>query len=103
MTDEEKHKQLKYLQARLGQLEEGLEKAVAACLSIMKQELRNQVFDLFPGLIDDAVKMAPDTAQKWGAHRDAGGLYWTTYKAICRRHGSYHSSSAGHRDFNAEL
>jgi hypothetical protein len=28
---------------------------------------------------------------------------WVTYKAIVRRDGIYHSSSAGHRDFNADL
>jgi len=26
-----------------------------------------------------------------------------TYKAIVRRGGAYHSASAGHRDFNADL
>ncbi|KAF2688782.1 hypothetical protein K458DRAFT_414486 [Lentithecium fluviatile CBS 122367] len=103
MTDEDKQKQFKYLQTRLRQLEEGLEKAVAACLNIMKKELRDQVFDRFPNLINEAVEAAPDTAQKWGAHRDAGGLYYSTYKAICRRSGAYQSSTAGHRDFNAEL
>jgi hypothetical protein len=28
---------------------------------------------------------------------------WATYKAIVRRDGTYHSSTVGHRDFNADL
>jgi hypothetical protein len=103
MNDDEERKQLKYLETRLRQLDEGLEQAVTACLSIMKQELRDQIFSRYPDLIEDAVKAAPDTAQKWGAHKDAGGMHFMTYKAVCRRNGAYQSTSAGLRDFNAEL
>jgi len=103
MNDDEKRKQLKYLEARLSQLDEGLEQAVTACLSIMKKELRDQIFGRFPDLVEDAVKAAPDTARKWGAHKNAGGMHFMTYKAVCRRNGAYQSSSAGFRDFNSEL
>ncbi|KAF1961197.1 hypothetical protein CC80DRAFT_463932 [Byssothecium circinans] len=102
MTDEDKRKQHSYLQKRLSELEKGLEQAVAACLSVMKKELRNQIFDRYPELIEEAVDAAPQTAHSWG-YRHEGGLHYATYKAVVRRNGSYHSPTAGHRDFNAEL
>ena len=50
---------------------------------------------------------ANKTVLRWGApvdrsDRTAGGYYWSTYKAICRRNGLY-SNSQGHHDWNAEL
>jgi hypothetical protein len=33
-----------------------------------------QIFDKYPELINEAIQAAPDTAQKWGAHRSEGGL-----------------------------
>jgi hypothetical protein len=50
---------------------------------------------------------ANKTVLRWGApvdrsDRTAGGYYWSTYKAICRRNGLY-SNAQGHHDWNAEL
>lgn len=44
--------------------------------------------------IASAEDKASDTATGWGAkvnrdNRAAGGYYWSTYKAICRRNGVY--------------
>ncbi|KAF1918118.1 hypothetical protein BDU57DRAFT_528585 [Ampelomyces quisqualis] len=103
MTDDDKRKQVKYLENRLSGLERGLEEAVRACLNVMKKEMNDQIFDKYPDLINEAIAAAPGTAQKWGAHKMDGGLFWATYKAVVRRDGIYHSSSAGHRDFNADL
>ncbi|KAF2640941.1 hypothetical protein P280DRAFT_399475 [Massarina eburnea CBS 473.64] len=102
MTDEDKQKQVKYLQKRLGELDKGLEQAVTACLRALKNALHNQIFDRFPELIEDAIKVAPDIAHRWG-YKSEGGLHYSTYKAVVRRNGVYHSTSAGHRDFNADL
>lgn len=102
MTDEDKAKQVSYLKRRLQELETGLEQAVLACINEMRTELKNQIFDKCPELINDAIKAAPATASAWG-NRDMGGLHWATYKAVVRRYGVYSSSSAGHRDFNADL
>jgi hypothetical protein len=33
-----------------------------------------QIFDKYPDLINEAIQAAPDTAQKWGAHKSEGGL-----------------------------
>lgn len=103
MTDDDKHKQFKYVERRLQELEDGLEACVKACLNAMKREMNDQIFDKYPDLIQEAIEAAPNTASGWGAHRNDGGLLWATYKAVVRRDGVYHSSSAGHRDFNSEL
>ncbi|KAI8943413.1 hypothetical protein NX059_001425 [Plenodomus lindquistii] len=102
MTDEDKAKQVSYLKRRLGQLETGLEQAVQACIGEMRSELKNQIFDKTPELINEAIEAAPTTALAWG-QKDMGGLHWGTYKAVVRRDGVYHSPSAGLRDFNADL
>lgn len=65
--------------------------------------MNDQIFDKYLDLIREAIEAAPNTASTWGAHRNDGGLYWATYKAVVRRDGVYHSTSAGHRDFNSEL
>jgi hypothetical protein len=74
MTDDDKCKQIKYLDKRLEELENGLEQSVRVCLNVMKTELNNQIFDKYPDLINEAIQAAPETAQKWGAHRTEGGL-----------------------------
>ena len=69
----------------------------------MKREMNDQIFDKYPVLIQEAIEAAPQTADGWGAHRNEDGLLWATYKAVVRMNGTYHSASAGHRDFNLEL
>lgn len=103
MTDDDKRKQVSHISRRLNELEQGLEACVKACVRTIKSELNNQIFDKYPDLVQEAIAGAPDTAARWGAHRNEGGLFWATYKAVVRRHGVYHSSSAGHRDFNLDL
>jgi hypothetical protein len=63
----------------------------------MEGEMQTHILDKHPELIEEAIKLAPDTVQSWGAHKSQGGIYWSTYKAIVRRNGTYY------RDFNAEL
>jgi hypothetical protein len=103
MTDEDKHKQVKYLEKRLNELERGLEESVRVCLNTMKKEMNDQIFDKYPELINEAIDAAPETIARWGAHKNEGGLFWGTYKAIVRRDGVYQSRVAGHRDFNLDL
>jgi hypothetical protein len=74
MTDDDKRKQVRYLEKRLEELERGLEEAVRACLNVMKKEMNEQIFDKYPDLINEAIHAAPETAQKWGAHKSDGGL-----------------------------
>ncbi|KAG9195536.1 hypothetical protein G6011_00657 [Alternaria panax] len=102
MSSEEKQKQIVYLQRRLSELTEGLEAAIRACIREMRSELKSQIFDKCPELINEAIQTAPTTAHAWG-YKDQGGLAWASYKAVVRRDGVYHSAAAGHRDFNADL
>lgn len=102
MTDDDKRKQISHLKRRLKELETGLAEAVNACINEMRGEMKNQIFDKYPELINEAIEAAPTTANAWG-YKDMGGLVWATYKAVVRRDGVYQSSSAGHRDFNADL
>lgn len=69
----------------------------------MKKEMDEQIFEKYPDVIAEAVTAAPGTARRWGAHTAEGGLFWATYKAVVRRDGTYHSSTAGFKDFNADL
>jgi hypothetical protein len=69
----------------------------------MKRELCEQIFDKYPEVVAEAARTAPDVARGWGAHKNDGGLVYATYKALVRRDGVFHSKSAGHRNFNAEL
>ncbi|KAF2128828.1 hypothetical protein P153DRAFT_423306 [Dothidotthia symphoricarpi CBS 119687] len=103
MSDDDKRKQVKYLDRKLKQLDTGLEEAIAACVDEMRREMKHQIFDKYPELIEEAMQVAPETAERWGAHKDLGGLHYMSYKATVRRDGVYQSRSAGHRDFNAEL
>lgn len=68
----------------------------------MRLVLSECIYDHFGLAIQRAASAAVPTATSWGAPRSAGGLYWATYKATCRRNGVY-SGASGNRDFNAEL
>jgi hypothetical protein len=82
---------------------QGLDEAIKSCVSMMEKEIHTHILNKHPELIAEAIKLAPEIARGWGAHKSEGGLFWATYKAIVRRSGVYQSSSAGFRDFNAEL
>lgn len=72
----------------------------------------NTVCDINPSLrpranryietaISNASNIAVETALQWGApvnreNRAAGGLHWSTYKAICRRNGIYSNAQGPH-------
>ncbi|KAF2121280.1 hypothetical protein BDV96DRAFT_640676 [Lophiotrema nucula] len=103
LTDLEKRREVDHLESRLRELEKGLEKAVESCINTIKNDIASQIFNQYPKLIEEAIAAAPDTAQRWGAPKPDGGLVWSTYKAVVRRDGVYQSSTAGLRDFNADL
>ena len=51
--------------------------------------------------ISNAVEDAISTALKWGSpvnrdNRAEGGVVWSTYKAICRRNGTYANAQGPH-------
>jgi hypothetical protein len=107
LSDTERAIEGRFLQAKLAELEKGLEKAVQGCLEEMKETLSENIYEKFDKVIEAAVDEANVTAAKWGApvnreNRNAGGYFWSTYKAICRRDGVY-SNAQGLHDFNLQL
>lgn len=62
MTEDDKRKQVSYLKRRLSELETGLEEAIRACIIEMRAEMKHQIFDKFPDLIEEAKEAAPNTA-----------------------------------------
>lgn len=71
-------------------------------LTEMKETLKDNIFEHYETAIKNASIAALPTSQRWGDHKDAGGLHWATYKAVVRRQGVY-TGSKGLSDFNAEL
>lgn len=69
--------------------------------------MQENIFDHFSTAIQQAISEAPNTACRWGTKvnrddRSAGGLYWATYKAICRRDGVF-TNAHGLHDWNTQL
>ena len=85
----------------------GLEKVVTTAIGELKNEVENNIFDKYDTAIANAINESTETCTKWGRpvnreDRAAGGLYWGTYKAICRRNGVY-TNPQGPHDWNTAL
>ncbi|GFF62689.1 hypothetical protein IFM60648_00689 [Aspergillus lentulus] len=107
LTDGEKTKQNTMVQNKIQKLESVLEKHARSVHQQIREEFDDNVFDACENALTPAAVAANKTVLRWGApvdrsDRTAGGYYWSTYKAICRRNGLY-SNSQGHHDWNAEL
>ncbi|ESZ90745.1 hypothetical protein SBOR_8879 [Sclerotinia borealis F-4128] len=108
LSDSQKVTEARWLQKNLKDLEDKLDKAVGDCIADMKDALKENLFEKFGEVIPLAVEQAPQMVSKWGASvnkfdRDAGGLYWATYKAICRRDGGPYTNKNGAHDWNSQL
>ncbi|OQO00786.1 hypothetical protein B0A48_13473 [Cryoendolithus antarcticus] len=103
MTSQQRTDERVFLTSKLKQLGKQLEMRVGEIMDDAMETMCEQIFDNFTGAIDAAGDKAGPTSAGWGAHRNDGGLYWSTYKAVVRRYGVYTSGSAGARDFNADL
>lgn len=97
---------------------QGLEEAVKTTCKEIGGEFTDNIFDKFgkpkcwlvvacmlrnctETAISNAVEDAISTALKWGSpvnrdNRAEGGVHWSTYKAICRRNGTYSNSQGPH-------
>jgi hypothetical protein len=102
LTGQQRKAARRDLHIQLVRLESDWDKAVGACTESIKQSLQETIFDSLVRYIPAATAAAVEKATSWGAHRSMGGLFWATYKAICRRHGVF-CGAAGPKDFNAEL
>ncbi|EAW16751.1 LOW QUALITY PROTEIN: uncharacterized protein NFIA_000950 [Aspergillus fischeri NRRL 181] len=107
LTDGEKTRQNSMVQDKFQKLDCVLEKQVRSVHQQIREEFEDNVLDACENALTPAAVEANKTVLRWGApvdrsDRTAGGYYWSTYKAICRRNGLY-SNSQGHHDWNAEL
>lgn len=68
----------------------------------MKEALAENIFEKYKDACEKAEQEALPTSQRWGAHRNEGGLFWATYKAVCRRNGVF-TGAGGLHDFNGQL
>lgn len=88
-SDSQKDAEARWLQKKLKDLEDKLDDAVGGCIADMKDALNENLFEKFSDVIPLAVGLATQSVSKWGApvnkfDREAGGLYWATYKG--KRH-----------------
>ena len=86
---------------------QSLYNTVRSTLVDLKELLQDNIYEKYPRAVQAASSKATPTAQKWGAPVNrsdtaAGGLYWATYKAICRRDGVF-ANARGTYDFNGQL
>ena len=86
---------------------QSLYQTVRNTLIDLKELLQDNIYEKYSKAIRAASSKATPTAQRWGAPVNrgdtaAGGLYWATYKAICRRDGVF-ANARGTYDFNAQL
>ncbi|KAL8652063.1 MAG: hypothetical protein Q9226_004426 [Calogaya cf. arnoldii] len=107
LTPEQKAKEARYLQQGMEGLETRLEKVTKSCAQALNEELAHGIYDRYETAIQAAMFDAIKTTNHWGSpvdrqDRAAGGLYWSTYKAICRRNGCY-SNAQGTHNFNEQL
>ncbi|XP_014558036.1 hypothetical protein COCVIDRAFT_14750 [Bipolaris victoriae FI3] len=102
LSEKDKQQHLEFLVRRMEELNTGFDDSVRTCVKQVMSEVKLQISDRFPELVNDAIEAAPATADAWG-QKDQGGLNWGTYKAVVRRAGVYHSTAVGKRDFNSDL
>ncbi|PVH88572.1 hypothetical protein DL98DRAFT_580964 [Cadophora sp. DSE1049] len=107
LTDAQLAAETRFLKLRLQKLEDSLEKSVKECLKDMNGTLAENIFEQYENLVELAVAEANHTVGNWHRkvnrdHRELGGYYWATYKAIVRREGVF-SNAHGPHDFNAQL
>jgi hypothetical protein len=103
LTDEQHIAEVQQVKKRLHDLELAFDKAVESCTKDIKETLEDNIYQLFPVAISTAEQAAFPVASRWGSHRDQGGLWYATYKAVCRRSGGPFTGSGGPHDFNKQL
>ena len=107
LSDVRRKSEAEFLKKKLDGLEGDLEKVVREFLKEMSGALEDNIYAKYDAAIALAMNKATPTCAKWGAPIDrsnpaASGLYWATYKAVCRRDGAYGNARGSH-DFNAQL
>ncbi|KAK2014761.1 hypothetical protein LZ32DRAFT_527996 [Colletotrichum eremochloae] len=99
LSDKEKQEETENLEKSLSELGKTLNEAItrymADCHTIVKQGILKKI----GSGASKAAEKALSTAEGWGAKPNAGGVRFQTYRAICRRQGTFQGSFAL-RNFN---
>jgi uncharacterized protein YlxW (UPF0749 family) len=103
LTEEDEVQQRECIGQVFIELESGLQEISRVCINHMRDTMNSQIFSKYPSVINEAIELAPETVERWGAKPQDGGLPWATYRAVIRRNGKYQSPMIGERDFNTEL
>ncbi|KAF2455772.1 hypothetical protein BDY21DRAFT_288795 [Lineolata rhizophorae] len=101
MSEDQKNLERNFVKKQLRRLETRLEHVTRKCLQEMRSNLEQNIWDRAAKPVEEACNKANPTSERWGMLRN-GGLYWATYKAVCRRDGVFHGSGGLH-DFNQQL
>jgi GTPase SAR1 family protein len=91
-----------FVTKNLHRLESAFVDAVNHTMEDVEGALSAELLRKFDSAARTAAAKALPTSDGWGAPRDAGGLFWATYKATVRRHGVFQGAS-GSRNFNKDL
>ncbi|XP_064410323.1 uncharacterized protein LOC106703612 [Latimeria chalumnae] len=89
----------------------GLQKMLQQAAEECSQEIENYFSNIETHLnvgVEKAIAVCQNTVWRWGSPESddlkvVGGFRYSTYKAICARHGVFNSSSFGQINFNEEL
>ena len=102
LTELQLAKEEQILKEKLKKLDEKLETTVETLIKAVASDINDKIYDLLPAAVEAAKTKAEDAVGKWEGHRDAGGLAYATYKAVCRRDGVF-TNARGPHNFNADL
>ena len=75
LSDDQKSADRAFLNKKLHELENALDKCVKVTVIEMKESLKENIHAYFQPASMAASQAALPTADKWGAHRDEGGLF----------------------------
>ncbi|KAI9669298.1 MAG: hypothetical protein M1831_000333 [Alyxoria varia] len=108
LSQDQRTREEQILQQRLKTLESNFDKLASNNIRALRQEIGEQVYEKFGVAIDSGKQAAEETVSSWGSrvdrdNPDAGGLHWSTYKAVCRRYGVYSNGKRGPQEWNAKL
>ncbi|KAL8628455.1 hypothetical protein Q9189_005865 [Teloschistes chrysophthalmus] len=107
LSAEQRDREATLLSNNLKKLENGLDNVVASICKELAVEFGDNIFDRYDTAVDNAVAEANPTTQHWGLkvnreNRALGGLYWSSYKAVCKRDGVY-TNAQGLHEWNSQL
>ena len=103
LTDAQHLAESNWLNKKLKELERHFDTAVCEGIHDIKNTLADNLFQYYPASIKEAKEAAVPAAESWGKPTKDGGLFWATYKAVCRRDGGPFAGSGGTHDFNKTL